>query len=171
MSSDSEEERLSKKIRLDQHLAFITGSTSSTPTSQESAVDKKSSVPDRSLKRKLSKCKTPAVPNMKPDGPKSRTGAFMWALHFVALAASILGHGELLWKCHRLVVNLSTSFSGMGCPEIALSMICAALAGCFESHGSQGLRFVKPVINVLVALDVEKHCRHILAHHDPQHLR
>ena len=66
------------------------------------------------------------------DGPKSVADSFNWALHFIGsmyllgLLSIGIDLGERLLNTLRAGLEMVTDYSGMGCPEEALRLICRA---------------------------------------------
>ena len=94
------------------------------------------------------------------DGPKSVADSFNWALHFIGsmyllgLLSIGIDLSERLLNRLRTGLQMVTDYSGMGCPEEALRLICKA----FEEDVTAGVSFLR-------AGDVNPICRAVLAAH------
>ncbi len=124
----------------------------------------------RSRKRHVPLADCAAAPlglaeNMRPTGPRSLTEVLAWATHAVARVREEMGM-ELVHNLGAMEVVLTTSYSGMGCAETAMSMLQVAL-----QHGGGA-----PAANITCfsACDLNETCRQLLLAHTgplaPQHV-
>lgn len=85
--------------------------------------------------------KRPSTTPVLPHGPTNLIGTFQWPVFYLSVLAAMLGKAELKSLLGATTWAVATMFSGMGCPEIAISMLLAGVIA-FDVDG----RFSRPRI-------------------------
>lgn len=111
-----------------------------------------------------------AVGPFAQDGPVSYEGCLGWAPDFLRALAAVIPKSiqRATATCARGVV-MSTDYSGIGTPEMSMSMILHAMVS--KGHLPPGS--VESLFKVWRAGDIESSCRKVLAtygRHQPEHI-
>lgn len=97
-----------------------------------------------------------------PLGPRDLEECFQWADVFLKRlqAAGCINKKDLFGKLKKLSLRVSTSFSGMGCPEMSIKMLEAAI------RHYTGLVQSRPIFRMGQAFEINNSARSILVQHD-----
>jgi len=101
-------------------------------------------------------------PRVLPPGPRSVVQMFKWPEFILRKACAQLGPVTVHELLDNLNWHVSTSFSGMGCPEIAIEMIKAHVCSLGPDFAKIGM-----CINYGMCLDKNRECRKVLLQNLP----